>query len=56
MPKLIKERCGYCGGCASVCPKNVITVLEADRTVDDTGCNKCNACVLVCPAKALVKG
>lgn len=56
MPKFLKERCGYCGGCAGVCPKNVITVLEADRRVDEAGCNKCNACVLVCPAKALVKG
>ena len=55
MPKFHPKRCGHCGGCAAVCPRNAITVLERQRHVDMGLCDGCGVCAVVCPARALVK-
>jgi ferredoxin len=52
---IITERCGYCGACVSVCPKNILELKE-DRVYLQEGCEKCGSCVKVCPLGALEVG
>jgi len=55
MPKHINKKCCFCGGCAGVCPENVITVWEDNLKIDEKNCKECNFCVQVCPLEAMVK-
>ena len=44
--------CFNCGACASVCPLNVIDVLDKTVRVGDD-CNVCGTCAIVCPMEAI---
>ena len=44
--------CFNCGACASVCPLNVIDVLDRSIEVGDD-CNDCGTCAMVCPVEAI---
>jgi len=55
MPKHILKKCRFCGGCAGVCPENVITVWESKLEIDEENCKKCLLCVKLCPVEAMVK-
>lgn len=48
----ITERCGYCGACVSVCPKNILELKENEIDLND-GCEECGACAEVCPLGAI---
>ena len=53
---ILKDWCSYCGECAGVCPKNLITVKEADVIFKDDECgSKCTTCVDACPINAIEK-
>jgi digeranylgeranylglycerophospholipid reductase len=45
-------RCGYCGGCVSVCPVDAIHLAET-RLVIRENCIECGLCVTACPVGAL---
>lgn len=45
-------RCGYCGGCISVCPTAALTLAET-RLIVNENCTDCGNCVLSCPVGAL---
>lgn len=50
--KINRGLCFNCGACASVCPFDLINVMERKVTVDD-GCPDCGLCVDACPVGAI---
>ena len=48
-----RERCIYCGGCVSVCPKDALTLKEIRMKVDPKKCIDCGICVRFCPVEAI---
>lgn len=46
------QRCGYCGGCVSLCPVGAIELAET-RLVIDQSCMDCGLCLGACPMGAL---
>ena len=55
MPRFDLELCDFCGGCASVCPQNAITVFFEQVEVDKKLCNECLVCKKICPVNAISK-
>ncbi len=53
--KVDAGKCVRCGACASVCPVNVIEVLDTRIRVLE-GCTNCAICVKVCPVEAISIG
>lgn len=46
------NKCLNCGACASVCPLNLIDVM--DRTIKvREGCTDCGLCAKTCPMEAI---
>lgn len=43
----------YCGGCAGVCPRNLIEVRELTLKFNEDECKECSLCVQLCPVDAL---
>lgn len=52
-PYINRERCGYCGTCVSVCPKDAISLIDLHLNIDESKCVNCLACVKICPIGAL---
>lgn len=46
------ERCYNCGACASVCPLDLIDVMDRGIKVRD-GCTDCGLCADACPVGAI---
>ena len=55
MVKVDRGRCGYCGGCVSVCPIGAIELAETELLIDET-CVDCGLCLSACPVGALREG
>ena len=55
--KFIKEKCNYCGLCASVCPVNAIKVNKGSNDIVfyEDKCIGCGDCVHSCPTNAWQK-
>jgi formate hydrogenlyase subunit 6/NADH:ubiquinone oxidoreductase subunit I len=53
MVSYLKERCLYCGGCVSVCPKQALELMETEIKYYRDRCINCNACVKLCPLGAI---
>jgi digeranylgeranylglycerophospholipid reductase len=47
-------RCGYCGGCVSVCPVDAIELAETRLTIHES-CIDCGLCSAACPVGALAE-
>jgi ferredoxin len=47
-----RYRCGYCGACVSVCPRDALDLVETFIEVSDR-CTDCGICTHVCPMGAL---
>ncbi|NIO69356.1 MAG: geranylgeranyl reductase family protein [Anaerolineae bacterium] len=47
-----RQRCGYCGGCVSLCPVEAIELAETRLVIDQT-CTDCGLCLGACPVGAL---
>jgi digeranylgeranylglycerophospholipid reductase len=47
-----RQRCGYCGGCISLCPVGAIELAETRLVIDQT-CMDCGLCLSACPVGAL---
>ncbi len=56
-PKLVSDKCNYCGKCVTACPPSVIWLREADNekilTLSYCGCIFCGRCEEVCPGGAI---
>jgi len=53
VPKIDKERCNYCGDCASFCVYNALAVVPGEVLVFPELCHACLGCRLVCPQDAI---
>lgn len=49
------SRCGFYGGCVSVCPVGAIELAETELLIDET-CVGCGLCLSACPVGALREG
>ena len=50
---IVKDWCVYCGECAGVCPRNLITVRETNLEFKTDECKECSTCAAACPINAL---
>ena len=53
VPRVIEERCNYCGECRDICRFNAITVLGRTIMAFPDMCHSCRGCFLVCDQDAL---
>ena len=59
MDKIIdKHKCSGCTACASICPKNAISMVEDEEgfkhpVIDQEKCIKCGACIERCKFGAI---
>ncbi|NHJ85119.1 MAG: 4Fe-4S dicluster domain-containing protein [Asgard group archaeon] len=53
MPVEINEAlCGFCLGCAMVCPEEIFYIKDEKLYLKD-GCTDCGLCIETCPVKAI---
>ena len=55
VPKIIEERCNYCGECARFCQYRALFVVGETALVFPQLCHSCGGCVIVCSKSALVE-
>ena len=48
------DYCGYCGACVTVCPHEILKLIE-NGIIIGTGCDDCGNCTIVCPLGAMVR-
>ena len=55
VPKIIEEKCDYCGECAKFCQFNALFVAGETAMVFPELCHSCGGCSIVCPNDAIVE-
>jgi MinD superfamily P-loop ATPase len=55
VPKIIEERCNYCGECAKFCQFNALFVAGETAMVFPELCHSCGGCSIICPNDAIVE-
>jgi len=55
VPKILEERCDYCGECARFCQFNALFVAGETAMVFPELCHSCGGCSIVCPRVAIVE-
>ncbi|MBE0478661.1 ATP-binding protein [Candidatus Aerophobetes bacterium] len=55
LPRLIEEKCSFCGLCSKVCEWNAIAVVNKKWLLFPELCHSCGACWQLCPEEALEK-
>jgi len=55
VPKILEERCDYCGECAKFCQFNALFVAGETAMVFPELCHSCGGCIIVCPRDAMVE-
>ena len=55
VPKILEERCDYCGECARFCQFNALFVAGETAMVFPELCHSCGGCIIVCPRDAMVE-
>nr|WP_245326444.1 4Fe-4S binding protein [Methanococcus voltae] len=51
--KVNNLKCGYCGACVGICPRNAIELIENKIEINDEKCKGCKLCKEICPVNAL---
>ena len=54
VPRVVEEKCTYCGKCREICRFNAITVFGRTIMTFTELCHSCGGCLRVCPEEALV--
>lgn len=53
-PRIIEDKCQFCGTCRDACPVDVIAVSDKiPAKIDDRGCIRCYCCHEMCPHDAI---
>ncbi len=55
VPKILEDRCDYCGECARFCQFNALFVAGGTAMVFPELCHSCGGCSIVCPKDAIVE-
>jgi len=55
VPKIIEDKCNYCGECARFCQYRALFVAGETSLVFPQLCHSCGGCKLVCPRSAIVE-
>jgi MinD superfamily P-loop ATPase len=55
VPKILAERCDYCGECAKFCQFNALFVAGETAMVFPELCHSCGGCSIVCPRDAIIE-
>ena len=55
IPRIIEEKCTYCGKCRDICRFNAITIFGQTIMAFPEMCHSCLGCFLVCEDDALVR-
>ena len=55
VPRIIEEKCTFCGKCRDICRFNAITLFAKNIMVFPEMCHSCLGCFLVCQDNAIVK-
>ena len=55
VPKILEERCDYCGECSRFCQFNALFVAGETAMVFPELCHSCGGCIIVCPRDAIVE-
>jgi MinD superfamily P-loop ATPase len=55
VPKIIEDRCDYCGECARFCQYNALFVVGETAMIFPELCHSCGGCSIVCPRDAIVE-
>lgn len=50
------DKCTGCGACETLCPENVIRLIDGKPTWTQKKCAHCTACINRCPARAIQYG
>ena len=54
-PRIIEDRCDYCGRCAEACNFNAIFVARDQIILFEELCHGCGLCAKICPRRAIVE-
>lgn len=55
VPRILDDRCDYCGECARFCQFNALFVVGETAMVFPEICHSCGGCSIVCPRDAIVE-
>jgi len=55
VPRILEDRCDYCGECASFCQFHALFVAGETALVFPELCHSCGGCSIVCPRGAIVE-
>lgn len=55
VPRVLEERCSYCGKCRDLCRFKAITVFGRTIMTFTDLCHSCGGCFLVCPEQAIAR-
>lgn len=55
VPRIIEDKCDYCGRCADLCNFNAIFVAERRIILFEELCHSCGLCAKVCPRGAIIE-
>jgi MinD superfamily P-loop ATPase len=55
VPRILEERCDYCGKCSEFCVYNALFVASGTIMVFPELCHSCGGCSIVCPRNAIVE-
>jgi len=55
VPRILKDRCNYCGECARFCQYRALFVAGETCLVFPQLCHSCGGCMIVCPRNAIVE-
>jgi MinD superfamily P-loop ATPase len=55
VPRILEDRCNYCGECARFCQYHALFVVGETALVFPELCHSCGGCSIVCPRDAIVE-
>jgi MinD superfamily P-loop ATPase len=55
VPKILEDKCDYCGACSEFCQYNALFVVGETAMVFPELCHSCGGCTIVCPRDAIIE-
>lgn len=55
VPRIIEDKCDYCGECARFCQYNALFVVGETAMVFPELCHSCGGCYTICPRNAIIE-